>query len=30
MNDVSATIPTADQSHSVDEFLGTETRPRGR
>ena len=30
MNDVSATIPTADQSHSVDEFLGTTTRPRWR
>ena len=30
MNDVSATIPTADQSHSVDEFLGPTTRPRWR
>ncbi len=30
MNDASATIPTADQPQSVDEFLGTSTKPRWR
>jgi HlyD family secretion protein len=30
MNDTSATIPTADQAQSVDEFLGTTERPRWR